>query len=1035
VNISRRFIEYPVMTALVVVALIVAGLFGYAALPVNELPNVDFPTLVVYGSLSGADPETMAASIATPLEKSLAEVPGVSQMTSSNTQGATNITLQFDLDRNLAEAAQDVQAAINNASHLLPRTIINPPGYAKTNPTDAPIIKIALSSDTLPITTVDKYAEEILRRRLSALSGVARVIVWGSQQYAVRIQADPNALLARNIGLDTLTYTLNSANAIQATGALNGPTQAKVIHSDSQLHNADEYRNQIIAYNNGAAVRLGDVARVLDSSSDTRTGSWWQDHPAIQIFVYRQAGANTIQLTEAIKKELPKFQSVLPGSVKMEVMYDRSQTVRAAVFDVQSALLIAAVLVVLVIYVFLRNASATIISSISLPIAVIGTFAGMALAGFSLDTLSLMALTLSVGFVVDDAIVMLENIVRHIEDGLSPYEAAMKGSAEIGFTILSMTVSLAAVFIPIIFMSGILGRLLHEFAITIILAIVISGAVSVTLIPMLCARFLNNHLAKAPGKFHVWCDKSFAKLQHGYERTLRWSMDRKPLVMAGLALSFLISVVLFEIMPLDFLPSDDIGQLQAGLLANQGTSYEKMVEYTRYASRLIDEDPNVHGAASRVSGGLGGAGAFTSQIDIALKPLSERKLSAEEVTRELRTKLSRIPGVSVFIFNQPSIQIGGRVTRSNYQYTLSGLDLDELRDVSTKMVRAMQASPVFVGVNSDNDKPASSVEVKVNRDRAAALGVSAVQIEAALGSAFGGQQIAQIDASENQYIVILELLPKYQTSAASLRSLYVTSSSGNLVPLSAVTTISSSTVPVVVNHTGSQPSITVSFELAKGYALSDGLAEVQKISRAIVIPATVSGSFQGTANAFQTSTQNMGMLVFVGIIVVYIVLGILYESFIHPLTILSGLPSAAMGALLILYLAGMPLTVYAFVGMIMLIGIVKKNAIMMIDFALQRERKEGIEPEPAIYEAAVVRFRPIMMTTMAAMMGTMPIVFGVGMGADSRRPLGFCVAGGLLFSQFLTLYITPVVYVYLDRFAIWLRSRRTYATSAQTASE
>ena len=620
-NISHRFIDYPIMTTLVMAALVIFGIFGYMALPVSELPNVDFPTIQVSATLAGADPKTMAATVATPLESAFAMVPGIAEMSSSNTQSSTQITLQFDLDRDIGAASNDVQAAIASAVHLLPHTMISPPTYRKVNPADFPIIQIALNSDTLPITTVDRYAEELLARQLSILSGVAQVSVWGAQQYAVRVQANPDALATRGMGVDTLASAINSVNIQEATGALNGPSQAQIIHSDAQLHDAASFRHQIITYVNGAPVRIGDVAKVIDSSNDTRSGAWFQNRRSVQLFVFRQPGANTIAVVDAIKKVLPQFQTILPASMRLQIMYDRSQTIRASVSNVQDTLLIAAVLVVAVIFVFLRNLSATIIPSLALPIAVIGTFAGMSLAGFSLDNLSLMALTLSVGFVVDDAIVMLENIVRHLEQGEKPYEAAMKGSAEIGFTILSMTLSLAAVFIPIVFMSGIVGRLLHEFAVTIVLAILFSGVVSVTLTPMLCARFLKNEHSKKHNAFYEWCEISFNRIQEGYDRTLRWSMDNKPIILGIFALSIVTSIGLFEVMPLDFLPSDDVGQLQANLLANDGTSYDKMVAYTQYVTKIIDDDPNVYGTNSRVGGsGLGSAGAYTSQLNIELKP-------------------------------------------------------------------------------------------------------------------------------------------------------------------------------------------------------------------------------------------------------------------------------------------------------------------------------------------------------------------------------------------------------------------------------
>ncbi len=1036
-NISQRFIQYPIMTTLLMAALVIFGIFGYMALPVSELPNVDFPTIQVSASLAGADPVTMASTIATPLESQFSIIPGIDQMTSSSSQGSTNIALQFSLDKNLGDAANDVQSAISRATRQLPRTMINPPTYYKVNPTELPILTLALSSDTLPITTVDKYAEELLARRLSTLNGVAQVGVNGSQQYAVRIQADPAALAVRGIGIDKLASAIAATNIDEATGALNDTSDAHIIHTNGQLVSADAYRKQIITYDNGAPVRIGDVATVLDSSNDTRSGSWLGGQKAIALQINRQPGSNTIQVVDNIRKVLPQFQAILPPSIKLQILYDRTQTIRASVDDVQMTLLIAAVLVVGVIFVFLRKVTATIIPSLALPIALIGTFAGMAMMGYSIDNLSLMALTLSVGFVVDDAIVMLENIVRHIEEGEKPYEAAIKGSGEIGFTILSMTLSLAAVFIPIVFMSGIVGRLLHEFAVTIIIAIVFSGIISVTLTPMLCARFLKDEHNEKHNAFYNWSENTFNRIQASYARTLHWAMDHRRFILGLFVLSLVASVVLFAVMPEDFLPTDDIGQIQVSLLANEGTSYDRMIAYSMQVQKIISADPNVSVANTRAgSSGLGGAGAYTSQIQVYLKPRDQRRLSADDISRQLRRKLTGIPGIAVFVVNPPTIRIGARQSRSSYQYTLQGLDLTQLRDISEKLENALKDAPGFVGVSSDFDKPAPSVEVGIMRERAAALGVTPTQIENALGHAFGGQQVSQIYGAQNLYSVVLELLPKDQRNAAALRNLYVTGANSALVPLSAVTTVTSSTIPVVVNHQGELPAVTISFDLAQGYALSDAVSGIAKVSRDIGIPDSIQGTFQGTAAAFQQSTQNMGMLLLIAIIVVYIILGILYESFIHPLTILSGLPSAAMGALLTLWLAGLPLTLYAFVGMMMLIGIVKKNAIMMIDFALQRERSEkGATPEQAIVEAALVRFRPIMMTTMAAMMGTLPIVFGVGMGAESRRPLGLCVTGGLLFSQLLTLYITPVIYVYLDQIGTWLANRRPAGVPAQQPAE
>ena len=1032
-NISRRFINYPVMTTLVMAAIVIFGVVGYFTLPVSELPNVDFPTIQVSANLAGADPETMASAVAAPLENVFSTVPGIDSMTSSSSQGSTSITLQFKLDRDIDAAAQDVQAAISEAMRRLPKSMVDPPRFSKQNPADSPVLFLSLSSKTLPLTEVDRYAETLLARQLSTIDGVAQINVFGSAHYAVRVQADPAALAARGIGIDELARAIQAANVNQATGALNGPDEAKIIHTEGQLHSAAAFRRQIIAYRNGAPVRLQDVANVIDSVDSVREGNWFRGERSITVAIKRQPGSNTIAVVDAVKDVLPRFQASLPAGIELAIRHDRSESIRASVDDVQITLLIAGILVVGVIFVFLRRMSATIIPSLALPIAVVGTFAGMSLFGYNLDNLSLMALTLSVGFVVDDAIVMLENIVRHIEKGEKPFEAALKGSSEIGFTILSMTVSLAAVFIPIVFMSGIVGRLLHEFAVTIIIAVLFSGIVSITLTPMLCARALQDERGRKHGFFYRLSESAFNHLQEGYRRSLVWSLEHKPVIAALFFASIAASVWLFTVMPRDFLPSDDIGMLGVSVQGANGTSYERMVEYGRKVADVVNADPNVSGAMLQVNSN--GAGANNANVRVMLKPLKDRPLSAEEIVRELRRKLGNVTGVNVFITNPPSIRIGGRNSRSSYQYTLQGIDLNQLQVVSSALVDKLQAMPGFVGVNSDFDRAAPSLEVGIDRDRAAALGVSAAQIEAAMGYAFGGQQVSQIYASNDQYQVLLELLPEFQRNAAALKTLYITSSTGKLVPLSSVTDAETSTIPISVNHSGSVPAVTISFDLAEGYALSDAVAGIAKVSRDIGVPATISGSFQGTAGAFQTATQNMGALLLIAIVVVYIILGILYESFIHPLTILSGLPSAAVGALLTLYIANMPLTLYAFVGMMMLIGIVKKNAIMMVDFALQKRRAEAnVLPEHAVFEAAIIRFRPIMMTTMAAMMGTLPIALGTGMGADSRRPLGLCVAGGLLLSQLLTLYITPVIYVYLDRFGTRFTKRHTFGRVVEVQS-
>ena len=1021
-SISTPFIRRPIATSLLMVGILLVGLVAFRMLPVAPLPQVDFPTITVTAQLPGASPETMASSVATPLETQFAQISNVSQMTSTSGLGVTSITIQFDLSRNIDAAAQDIQAAINAASGQLPKNLPTPPTYRKVNPADAPILNLGVTSDSLPITVVDDYAENIIAQHLSQLPGVAQVTIFGQQKPAVRVQVDPVKLAAMGLSLEDVRSVLAIATDNSPKGTFDGARQSFNIYDNDQLLKAAQYDDVVIAYRNGAPVHIRDIGKAVDGAENTKLQAWLSGKPTIGLAVFRQPGANIIATADAVKNALPRLEAAIPPAIHVAIAIDRTQTIQASVSDVEFTMLLTIGLVVMVIFLFLRSFWATVIPSVTVPMALVGTFGVMYLLGYSLDNLSLMALTIAVGFVVDDAIVMIENIVRHMEAGMSPMEAAYKGAGEIGFTIISISISLIAVFIPLLLMGGIVGRLFREFAVTVTVTILVSAFVSLTLTPMMCSRFLRATHEVKRGRLYNATERAFDWLLAGYDRGLKWVLRHQAMTLGILLLTVAATAGLYLVIPKGFFPQQDTGVLFGTSEAAQDISFEGMVQRQEALAAIITKDPDVAGFLSAV-----GASGFSPSINtgrfwINLKPHDQRTASADQIINRLRPQLAKVEGVSLFLQVPQDINVGGRLSRTQYQYTLQDADLDELNHWAPIMAAKLRTLPQLQDVATDQQADASTATLTINRDTAARFGIQPQLIDDTLYDAFGQRQVAQYFTQLDQYHVILEVDPRLQADPTTLQKIYVNSpTTGHQVPLSTFVKFDTDTTGYLsVNHQGQFPAVTLSFNLSPGASLGQAVAAIQRAETEIGKPATVLGTFQGTAQAFQSSLASQPYLIAAAIIAVYIILGMLYESYIHPITILSTLPSAGVGALLILIVFHFDLSVIALIGILLLIGIVKKNAIMMIDFALEAERNEGLAPEQSIYRACLLRFRPIMMTTMAALLGGVPLMLGHGTGAELRQPLGFTIVGGLLLSQVLTLYTTPVVYLYLDRLSQWL---------------